>query len=911
LTANNVCGSQTVTAQVTIILPPVPVIGVSPTTGCAPLTVSYTASPQVAGQSYQWNFPGGTPAFSLLPDPSVVYSTPGVYGASLTIINAAGPGSITENALVDVITVPSVAFTYQYTPGSLTVSFQNGSTGATSYVWTFGDGEESGQEHPVHQFPGAGIYTVTLRAINACGFTETSLPIEIILPPTASFTAVPNTGCAPHTVQYMAMPSGSAYTYAWTFPGGNPSVSTEANPQVNYALAGIYGATLVVTNIAGSDSVETSDAVEVITLPVAAFAVNSTAGSLEISLLNQSSGATAYIWDFGDGQTSDAVNPVHTYATDGDYVITLRAINACGEETTQRLVNLFLPPLPGIIISDTLGCMPMTVVYRASPQRAGHTYAWNFPGGQPTNSTDSVVSVTYNQVGQYGASLEVTNPAGSNIQQLQDMVRVITTPTAVFTINDTPGSLQVSLTNNSAGAERFEWIFSDGGSAELPEPVYSFPLPGMYTVTLRAINQCGVDTLSATISVDTPLPIPLFSVVGGQGCAPLAVQFTNQTIAGDSYQWTFPGGTPSSSTDTNPIVTYTTPGVYDVTLLATNVAGNAAITRVQVVRVLGLPEPDFSVAIATDTVRFTNQSIGGQNYAWQFGDGGSQTLESPIWIYGSPGTYRVELRVTNACGSTETEQLITLSGALPEADFTVDTLIGCAPLTVTYTDRTPGDVRFREWLFDGGSPETGSEETIMITYNTPGEYSVSLVVGNFYGRDTLTRSEYLLVNDEPEIVETQVVSARPDEPAWLSYTFNATATGIGLQYVWIIEGVDTLEGPNQDYVFPGPGVYVVRLEVTNACGTASVQAGIVDILISGTREVLDDIPWQVYPNPGYGQYRISLEGKQTFRVLDVLGRLVWRGTVDGPVAVLDITDKPSGVYWVVDDKGRYVKLIKK
>ncbi len=60
--------------------------------------------------------------------------------------------------------------------------------------------------------------------------------------------------------------------------------------------------------------------------------------SLTVAFINQSKGATAYLWDFGDGSTSAQENPSHTYVTGGAYVVTLRATGSAGVDTVSKTV---------------------------------------------------------------------------------------------------------------------------------------------------------------------------------------------------------------------------------------------------------------------------------------------------------------------------------------------------------------------------------------------------------------------------------------------------------------------------------------------------------------------------------------------------------------------------------------------
>ncbi|MCB9266516.1 MAG: alpha/beta fold hydrolase [Lewinellaceae bacterium] len=150
-----------------------------------------------------------------------------------------------------------------------------------------------------------------------------------------------------------------------------------------------------------------------------------------------------------------------------------------------------------------------------------------------------------------------------------------------------------------------------------------------------------------------------------EGCAPLAVSFTDQSEGSPvSYSWSFPGGTPSTSTSANPTVTYSQPGVYPVTLTVTGSAGSNSITRDGYITVRATPEAAFSFDVQqNNTVAFTNQTqFEGETpeYLWDFGDGQMSSAISPSHTYADGGIYAVVLTATNSCGNSSASRAINI-----------------------------------------------------------------------------------------------------------------------------------------------------------------------------------------------------------------------------------------------------------
>ena len=129
-------------------------------------------------------------------------------------------------------------------------------------------------------------------------------------------------------------------------------------------------------------------------------------------------------------------------------------------------------------------------------------------------------------------------------------------------------------------------------------------------------------------------PVANFTANTTSGTAPETVQFTDTSSNNPTtWNWTFGDG--GSSTLQNPTYTYNTPGTYTVTLTAGNIGGNNTTTQTNLITVnYPVPVASFTANITTGTapldVQFNDQSTGNiTSYYWNFGDGGSSTLQNP------------------------------------------------------------------------------------------------------------------------------------------------------------------------------------------------------------------------------------------------------------------------------------------
>ena len=266
------------------------------------------------------------------------------------------------------------------------------------------------------------------------------------------------------------------------------------------------------------------------------------------------------------------------------------------------------------------------------------------------------------------------------------------------------------------------------------------------------------------------------------GTAPLTVSFTDRSSGvPTSWLWNFGDGTTSTAAD--PSHTYTAAGTYNVTLTVGDAhSQSSTITKSGYVTVsatapllasfTGTP----TIGIAPLNVAFTDTSSGGPTgWSWDFGDGTTSTLQNPMHMYSSPGTYTVSLMVTRGAStssSTQTDYITVNAPAPLAASFTGTPRSGNAPLSVAFTDTSTGTPTGWSWTFGDGGTSTEQNPTHM--YLAPGTYDVSLTVTRGSGSSTTTSPAYVTATTPPP---TQTFTPVAD-----SFTkSNAVTTNYGTQ----------------------------------------------------------------------------------------------------------------------------------
>ncbi|MFA6225266.1 MAG: PKD domain-containing protein [Methanoregula sp.] len=250
---------------------------------------------------------------------------------------------------------------------------------------------------------------------------------------------------------------------------------------------------------------------------------------------------------------------------------------------------LFIPscaavstPVASFVSTVTTGTTPLTVQFLDSSTNSPTSWSWSF--GDGGTSALQNPSHTYATAGTYTVTLTATNTDGSNtVTKIGYITVTYAIPVAGFTSNVTSGAtpLYVQFTDISTYTPTsWSWTFGDGGTATTQSPIYEYTDEGTYTVSLTATNSAGSNTTYSTgyITVESIVfPVVSFSADVKYGTIPLTVQFTDtSSYTPTSCGWSFGDG--SSSTEENPVHTYTTAGSYSVTHTATNAGGSRTLT---------------------------------------------------------------------------------------------------------------------------------------------------------------------------------------------------------------------------------------------------------------------------------------------------------------------------------------------
>ncbi len=822
----------------------------TPTSGCPPLFVKFNDASSGNPTFYRWDLGNGT--ISFLPEPSVTYFNPGQYSVKLYVRNAQGEDSIVKTQYITVYALPTVAFTATPTTGCypLPVQFTDqsaaGSGSIATWEWDFGDGNSSTLQNPAHTYTASGNYNVTLRVKNSNGCTRTLTKpqyIQINNGVTANFSnSIPNSCNPPAVINFQNLSTGTGtLSYQWSF--GDGGVSAATNPVYAYNNTGSYTVTLIVSNATGcSDTIIRTNAITIGSVAASFTSPDSVCVNSPVSFINTSSPVpAAATWSFGDGTTLNTVNAIKVYTSPGIYTVKMVANFGACTDSALKQVTVLDKPTAGFSSTATSSCSaPFTVTF-GNGSTGGTSYQWDF--GDGNTSTDPNPSHTYNTEGSYNVTLIVTNANGCTDTLRRSSFVNIEAPQVQLNnlpVNGcAPLTRQFSATATSVdGIVGYLWDFGDGNTSTLQNPVHTYNTPGTYTVSLIVTTTGGcTDTVTmADAVIAGAKPHANFSATPTTTCAKNPVFFTDLST-GNITQWLWMFGDGSSSGAQNPSHEYQDTGYFDVQLIVWN-NGCPDTVRFNNYVYIRPPIARFTKSFdcgAPKTFTFTDQSVGADQWLWNFGDGTTSTLQNPVHTYADTGNYTITLTVINLASGCDHSTSQPIRIVNEKAAFTATDTIICKGNAITFMalSNVPSDIASYAWDYGDGMTATGM--FAVHAYFTSGTYTVRLIITDISGcRDTITKLQYIRV-DGPTAAFNPSVPGSCLNTA-IGFTDHSVGDGLHPIQTWIWQygdGIsDTLNAGPFQHTYAGPGSYTVMLKVLDTQGCADSITSSTALIIS-------------------------------------------------------------------------------
>ena len=737
--------------------------------------------------TWYWDFGDG--GSSIEQNPSYTYSQPGTYVVTLTVTGIDG----CENSATDTVYVndaPTADFTYENTCINDSTYFTDASNSPNGYLvgwnWDFGDGNTSTEQNPVHLYATIDNYQVTLIVTDNFGCSDTITQwVEVYDRPQPAFTY--NQVCEPEGQVYFfdesqpGVNGSPIQTWNWTLYEGY--YSSEINPGYIYPQTDTcYTVSLEVTDANGCSA---GDTVQVCLFPTVTGDFTATEECQGQPTFFQSTygpdndSIASYTWDFHDGTPQEVTyhdTISHIFPAAGTYLVELilADTNGCDYHAFNEVT---VDSLPIPMFSYVPGFCDEPTLFTDESQGGGEfIQSWYWDFGDGTFSTEQNPAHYYGPLDStYIVKLIITNFNGCT-DSIEQEVNIAPCLVADFTVSDTIAPCSGKdvvfydnsvLSSNNGDITTWHWDFGDGATYDYTAyqqmVSHSYAQPGTYDVMLVVTADIGGNTYSdTTVNTIEIHPTPEAGITISNNCLGDSTYFFDATVTGGSpltgWKWDF--DTASISNDTsnlqNPVYLYPGYGSYVVSLIVNNAYG-CADTATDMVTIYKPPQADFEAeetcmtynTYFTDLTQADSSSIASWNWEFDttylappFHNDDTSSLQNPVYIYDTSGTYVVRLITvdSNSCSDT-IEKPVTIY-PIPTANFNlIDRYEG--QQGHVYLENLSSNAISYFW--DLGNGVLTDETNVDYQYQEDGKYDIMLIAYNSYNcPDTLIQEYDLL-----------------------------------------------------------------------------------------------------------------------------------------------------------------------
>jgi gliding motility-associated-like protein len=752
----------------------------------------------------------------------------------------------------------------------LVVNFTNTSTGALTYNWSFGNGNNSTLTSPSASYVTPGTYQVTLTAFNGTATSSTTATITVFQNPTANFSISASKGCTGQQICFTDLSTpGSAAIVSWSWDFGDGSTSSLQNPCHTYSAPGVYTVVLVVVDANGCQHTRTiTQAVTIgqdFNVSVTYGNVNACAPPLTVMFNSvvTPSGSYSYNWNFGNSAGSNIASPSVVYNTNGVFTVSLTVTSSSGcvrQVVLPSLVRIGRPKAdftPNVLT----GCEPLTVTMNnmSQPDSLPLTFQWSTSAGHTSSARNP--SFVFSNPGVYNVRLIVRNQIGCSDTLIRNqLIRVLRRPVAEFTSDKSsfckaPASVNFTATQTDTSIVKYEWDLGDGTTASGPNVSNTYTQEGRYTVKLKVTSSNGcVNEIVREQYVKVVFPKPVITVEKSRGCSPRMI-FVKASDTGvvPIRNWTYIFRDTVRAIDTSgqwiQIPVYEA-GKFELLAIGTN--SDTCEVEIRTIVFAGYKlHPDFDMdtllrCYKPGNISFTNNTIYHDSikpdikWKWEFGDGKGSDEEQPKHKYDTPGKYIVKLTVDyNGCESDTTLIFDTIHIMHPEVKYELTNKV-CLNDTLNIQSIT---VDANKWLWLS-KQDTGYEETYQYIPKLVGNDTILLIVFDTISGCTDTASIPIIIPQKPNF-NIKGLYATVCKPYAILFTDSTQYKDLVLmQHSWYLndtlyklsekEDENKIEWPNKLSInLPGPGYYNLKLKIEDQNGC--FDSLIIDSALRGIR----------------------------------------------------------------------------
>ncbi|MFY0256059.1 PKD domain-containing protein [Chitinophaga sp. 30R24] len=767
-TANGCSGTAAVTDQIKIYQQPTPDF-TSPQAPiiCGNSAVTFVNQSNI-GNNWYWTFGDGTGDYYGNNTTAHSYSEPGTYDISLTVWNGSCSNTITKKAYIQTVN-PFPRFEVVKQPdcnNRLTVSVNEHSLGATSWTWSWGDGQDTTytvQSSIVkHTYAKSGTYTIKLTTSDGhCTTWLSNTATVIAKAPLILTTDITDLCSSESLIAKITAPNTGIYdTYGklWYMDNQRVNLGDASSAVSTYTHLPPGHPKIYAVWINNVGCYDTSNVVQLnvrgpiadYTLPAAVQCRGGETVFTDNSDLTYSKGIVKWEWTFGDGtaQTYTAGPFKHSYQKAGYYYPSLKVTDkeGCTNAIQGRSVRVN-GPIANFSPENTLVKPGSTVLfYNYSDEVGGRIVdtRWDFGDGK-TVSQNGNATHNYPDKGTYNITLHLTDDNGCTDEMSKKIkvsaVGAAFTYSSSFVNNSNCAPMLFRFTNTSLNYSVSSWDFGDGSTSDQTHPVHTYTESGHYKVTLKVKGDAGTED-EYNDSVIVKGPYATIKNTPDGGCLEQEITFSIAPENATTFSWDFADGNVLPTNDLEVKHHYAAPGIYKPRLLLKDDAGckgSAFLDHPIVIDQLDIklnatPAQICDEGPLTFAPVFNSFSIDElqmtPTFSWSYNPSLTPTditTTQPGFYLDKQGEYPFSLSVTTAYGCTQTATLPIHVYPKPVASISGPAQV-CQEVPVTFNGSVTKstDVTWN-WDFGNGNTSQQQQPTAQL-FRQPGDYTIALHV---------------------------------------------------------------------------------------------------------------------------------------------------------------------------------------
>lgn len=725
---------------------------------------------------WTWDINGNN---SFEQNPSSFFTTPGNYTICLTVTDVDG-NSDTEckEDYIKVFPEPTAAFSLDANEGCIPfdVTYINESSSPSgeivSWIWSVGGSQgvvsKTDTSPVVTQYTTGGIFGASLTIEDEKGCVVTTVvddavsAISILEP---NISAVVESTCSlPWEVTFSNFNIDENVTYTWDFGNGTTFIGPNP-PTVTYDTEGSFSLNIYLDSGICRDTFSSQGFIN--TNSPTQFSVSEEIICLgeSITFIDESLVVADSIrWVFGDGTESTEIDPSHMYTQGGCYDIQLiRYTGACIDQADLSCIMVLDQSSLSFDITNQFDCsVPTDVVLNADLPQGG-SFTWQFlgqDGTQIVTDTNNVI-ITIEEFGLNYANLRYIAPNGC--ETFIDSIPIQIEPIGDLLPSIGPeGCAPLTFTLQDAVSSpipivSWEWVVGDPAifTSNASNPTFTVQDTGRFDLTLSVENANGcVETIIFPDYIRVGMmPQVDFTATPIEDCL-IAERFFTDLSSSFADFWIWDFGDETTSFEQNPSHIYSSLDSFDITLTAFHNGCGNTVTFTEYLNTLE-PLSSFAIDYSCDdpfTVNLSNRSIGADSLFWTIYTTQNDSIivtDSLIgeFTFADRGDYVI--RHYSYSEETECEHISTDTIRIrePIASFDIDTLMGCAPISLNLTDLSQdADKYIYQSIIGSFNIDTISSPTL--TIDTGGIYTgPSVIITDIHEcMDTFQFPEDIIIN---------------------------------------------------------------------------------------------------------------------------------------------------------------------